>query len=77
MVLLDYPPPHFEPDEKPKGGDSWKSNFFVEGGLWSELEGVKSLLKPFSAFLINKKLKIQNVGADNQEVSNKCAYNIA
>ena len=65
LVLLNYPPPHFQRDEKPKGGPLEIEIFFVEGGLRKGLEGVRSLLKPSSAFLINKKLKFQNVGADN------------
>ena len=64
-VLLNYPPPHFQGDEKPKGGPLEIEIFFVEGVYERGWRGVRSLLKPSSAFLINKKLKFQNVGADN------------
>ena len=68
MVLFYYPGPHFEVDEKPKG-DPWKSKIFLLRGVNEKgWRGVRSLLKPPYAFLINKKLKIQNLPPDNQEV---------
>ena len=54
----------FQCNEKPKG-DPWKSKFFLLRGVnergW---RGVRSLLKPSSAFLINKKIKFENLFRD-------------
>ena len=66
-VLYGYPGIDFEADEKPKWGPL-EIEFFCWGGLRTELEGVRSLLKPSYAFLINKKLKIQNMCPDKRKV---------
>ena len=58
-VLVYYQPPDFQSVKKPKRGPLEIENFFVEGDLRKVLEGVTSLLKPSSGFLIKKKLKFQ------------------
>ena len=53
-VLVNYPGPDFEGDEKPKGGPL---EIELRGVYERGWRGVRSLLKPSSVFLINKKLK--------------------
>ena len=52
----------FQGGEKPKGGPLKIEKFFVEGDWRKGLEGVRSLLKPSSTFLINKNIKFQICG---------------
>ena len=51
---------------KNQRGDPWKSKFFLLRGV-NEMgwRGVRSLLKPSSVFLINKKIKFENLFLDN------------
>ena len=55
-------------DEKPKRRPLEIEIFLLRGVNERGLEGVRSLLKPSSAFLINKKIKILNVLVDNRQV---------
>ena len=68
-VLIYYLCTDFGGYEKPKGGTLGKRKFCCWGGLTKGVGGgVRSLLKPSSAFLINKKLKFQNLYTDNREI---------
>ena len=53
---------------KTKEGTLRNRNFFVEGVSERGWSGITSLLKPSSAFLINKKQKFQNLDTDNRQV---------
>ena len=54
-VLLGYRVSDFEHRKKPKGGPLEIEKFFVEGVNERGWRGVRSLLKPPSVFVINKK----------------------
>ena len=59
-MVKGYLPADFEHAKKPKVGPLKIENFFAEGVNergWRRLEGVRSLLKPSSIFLTNRKLK--------------------
>ena len=63
-VLLYYLHTDFHTVEKPKGGPLEIEKFFVEGVNERGWRGVRSLLKPSSAFIINEKINFLNLVVD-------------
>ena len=60
-VLIPFGPADFQHIEKPKGGPLEIEIFLLKGAYERGLRGVRSLLKPSSAILINKKIKFLNL----------------
>ena len=62
MVLVNYRRPHFQGDEKPKGGPLEIEIFFVEGGLRKGLEGGQKPSKTLLRLFNQQKTKISKCG---------------
>ena len=73
-VLLGYPPTDFEHAKKTNEETLGNRKFLCCGELTKGVGGGQEPSKLSSTFLINKKLKFQNLWVDNQEVTIYATY---